>query len=325
MTLHKDFEKLREQAMPFIGYEKDAESRIATITLKRSESGNAVTAGMRQLFTDMVRRANIDDEVKVLVLRAQGPDHGTGGDLAEEREMLADPGAPLLHEMALGDPAVRYPPGSSYRYFATLYNHWASAGAGAARPFQDFRKISIVEVRGYCYGWHFFNAADADLVIASDDALFGHPSFRWAGWAPRMWTWCETMGLRKFAEMLFTGRPFTAAEMYRCGFVNSVAPRERLAAETDKYARACSLSRPTDTVVVQKTFLEFYKQYRGEYLGSLLTALAEGTLPMMSDDAPGGLGMDDGSFGKGMNNAIKDNDLRYPPQWRFSRSGRSRP
>ena len=34
------------------------------------------------------------------------------------------------------------------------------------------------------------------------------------------------MGLRKFSEMLFTGRPFTANEMYECGFVNSVVPRE---------------------------------------------------------------------------------------------------
>jgi len=320
--LHKDFRRLREEARPFISFEKDSATRIATITLQRPERQNAVTAGMRQLLTDMVHRANIDDEVKVLVLRAQGSDFGTGGDLAEERDMLAAPGASLLHEMAVDDPDVRYPPGSSYRYFATLYNHWASAGSGAARPFQDFKKISIVEVQGYCYGWHFFVVADADLVIASDDALFGHPSFRWAGWAPRMWTWCETMGLRKFAEMLFTGRPFTAAEMYECNFVNSVVPRERLEAETAKYAQACSRTRPTDTVVVQKTFMEIYKQYRGEYAGSLLTALAESTLPMMTDDHQGGLGIGEDMFEVGMNNAIKDNDLLYPPDWRYSRTGR---
>ena len=78
------------------------------------------------------------------------------------------------------------------------------------RSLQDFKKISILEVRGYCYGWHFYQAADADLVISSEDALFGHAAFRYAGWAARQWQWCTMMGVRKFMEMVFTGRPFTA-------------------------------------------------------------------------------------------------------------------
>ena len=149
---------------------------------------------------------------------------------------------------------------------------------------RSFGKISIIEAKGYCYGWHFYQAGDADLVISSDDALFGHPAFRYVGWGPRLWWWAETMGLRKFSEMLFTGRPFSAKEMYECGFVNSVVPREKLEEETLKYAMACSRSRPTDTVAVQKTFLELYKQHKGEYFGSLLTGMVEGMLPMIQND-----------------------------------------
>ena len=37
-------------------------------------------------------------------------------------------------------------------------------------------------------------------VFEVDDALFGHPSFRYAGWGARMWTWCEMIGLRRFTE-----------------------------------------------------------------------------------------------------------------------------
>ncbi len=85
-------------------------------------------------------------------------------------------------------------------------------------------------------------------MISSDDALFGHPSFRYYGWGPRMWTWVQTMGLRKFQEMVFTGRPFTADEMYDCNFLNSVVPRDQLEAEVDKYALACARNRPTDTI-----------------------------------------------------------------------------
>ena len=131
----------------------------------------------------------------------------------------------------------------SYRAGASLL-HWYGNVRSGCRSLQDFKKISILEVKGYCYGWHFYQAGDADLVISSDDALFGHPAFRYVGWAPRMWQWATMMGLRKFQEMVFTGRPFTAKEMYECNFVNSVVSRAELEAEVEKYARACARTRP---------------------------------------------------------------------------------
>ena len=55
-----------------------------------------------------------------------------------------------------------------------------------------------------------------------------------------MWQWVLMMGLRKFQEMVFTGRPFTAQQMYECNFVNSVVPRDQLEDEVRKYALACA-------------------------------------------------------------------------------------
>jgi enoyl-CoA hydratase len=319
-----DFKKLKEEAKPFITYEKDRKNRIATITFRRPDQLNATNIGMRQLYADMIHKANVDDEVKVLLIRGEGKDFGGGGDLPEQRDMLENPGTPLLHELSIDDPDVVYPPGGSYRYLFTLTDHYSKTRAGN-RPLQEFKKISIVETKGYCYGWHFYQAGDADLVVSSDDTLFGHPSFRYAGWGPRMWTWIETMGLRKFQEMVFTGRPFSAKEMYDCGFVNSVVPRDKLEEEVMKYALACSRSRPTDTVVAQKTFFELYKQYRGEYFGSLLTGWLEGLLPLMSPDSETDVQLSEGTFDKGLNNVVKDNDMDFPPDWRLSRSGRKKP
>jgi len=319
-----DFKKLKEEAKGFIKYQKDRKNRIATSTFNRPDMLNAANIGMRQLYSDMIHKANVDDEVKVLVIRGEGKDFGGGGDLPEQRDMLENTGTPLLHELAIDDPDVKYPPGGSYRYLFTLTDHYAKARAGN-RPLQEFKKVSIVETKGYCYGWHFYQAGDADLVVSSDDTLFGHPSFRYAGWGPRMWTWIETMGLRKFQEMVFTGRPFSAKEMYDCGFVNSVVAREDLEAETMKYALACSRSRPTDTVVAQKTFFELYKQYRGEYFGSLLTGWLEGVLPLMTNDRETDVSLGEGTFDKGLNNVVKDNDMDFPPEWRLSRSGRKKP
>src|SRR6201981_3325216 len=155
--------------------------------------------------------------------------------------MLETPGLPLLHELAINDDDVKYPPGGSYRYLSTVTDFYAKARAGN-RPLQELRKISIIEAKGYCYGWHFYQAGDADLVVSSDDALFGHPAFRYAGWGPRLLSWAEMMGYRTLAETFFTCRPFTGEERYNCNFVNSVVPRDKLEAETMKYALACSHS-----------------------------------------------------------------------------------
>jgi len=322
----KDFEELKKEAASYIRYEKDEANKIAWLTFDRPEMLNATTIGMRQLYADLVHKANIDDDVKVLVIRGEGENFGGGGDLPEQSEMLSqsDEDISLLPEFGINDPGVRYPPRNSYRFLHGLTDHYAKARAGN-RPLQEFKKISIVEAKGYCYGWHFYQAGDADLVVSSDDALFGHPAFRYVGWGPRLWTWAEMMGLRKFSEMLFTGRPFTAKEMYECNFVNSVVAREKLDDETKKYAMACARTRPTDTVQVQKTFLELYKQYRGEYMGSLLTGVVEGMLPLMKNDRASDVQLGGDVFDKGLNNIVKDNDMDYPAEWRLSRSGRRKP
>src|SRR3546814_973135 len=98
--------------------------------------------------------------------------------------------------------------------------------------------------------------------------------------------------------MVFTGRPFTAQEMYDCSFVNSVVPREHLEEEVGKYALACSRNRPTDTVVMQKTFFEVFKQNQGEYMGSVLTGWLESLLPQVKSD--GELELDDATFSQGL-------------------------
>jgi enoyl-CoA hydratase/carnithine racemase len=303
-------------------YKKDPKTKIATITLNRPDRLNAPTIAARLRYADLIHRANVDDDVKVLLIRGVGNHLGAGADLPEQEEMLNDDGEySLLHEFRIGEHEdVKYPPKGSYRYLGALNQLYANSSFGC-RSLQDFKKISILEVKGYCYGWHFYQAADADLVISSDDALYGHPSFRYVGWGPRMWQWAQTMGLRKFQEMVFTGRPFTAQEMYDCNFLNRVVPRDQLEAEVEKYALACSRTRPTDVVVMQKHFFEIMKQQQGEYMGSLLTSWLEGMFPAVRNDADE-LTLNRETFGKGLNNAVKDNDDQYPPEFRLSRSGR---
>jgi enoyl-CoA hydratase len=305
-----------------IRYSKDPATRIATITIDRPDQLNVPTIGARRRYADLIFKASIDDDVKVLVIRGVGDHLGTGADLDELMAKRAG-GQALQEELGLtDDDDVTMPGKRSYRAGASLL-HWYADPRSGCRTLADFKKISILEVKGYCYGWHFYQAADADLVISSDDALFGHPAFRYVGYAPRMWQWAVMMGMRKFQEMVFTGRPFTAAEMSDCNFVNSVVPRDALEAEVDKYALACARTRPTDTVYMQKVFFSVMKQHQGEYMGSILSAWFESMGGLMTaDDDRMRATLTGEMMDAGLNNAVKDYDAGYPADFRLSNSGR---
>jgi enoyl-CoA hydratase/carnithine racemase len=311
----------RPSAEEIILYEKDPKTKIATITFNRPEFLNAPTSDARLRYADVVRAASVDNDVKVVVIRGVGDNLGSGADLPEFMEGIDEP-EKRLRELKVEGLGVNYPPKGTFRNGATISGWYANAQAGN-RPLQELKKISIVEAKGYCYGWHFYQCADADLVISSDDALFGHPSFRYYGWGPRMWTWVQMMGLRKFQEMVFTGRPFTAEDMEKCNFLNKVVSREDLEAETEKYALACARNRPVDTVYMQKVFFEIYKQHQGEYMGSLLSAFFESMGSGVAADRADDLDMME-SIDSGLAAAVNDNDDKFPPEFRLSKKNRKK-
>ena len=158
----------RPSAEEIVLYEKDPATKIATITLDRADELNAMTIDAQHRYADLVRQANIDDDVKVLVIRANGPNLGSGADLPELMDIMAGRSDVADERTSSGSP--RTPTSStrrrrSYRYGASNVQFYTDPAAGM-RSLQDFKKVSILEVRGYCYGWHFYQAADADIVIA---------------------------------------------------------------------------------------------------------------------------------------------------------------
>jgi enoyl-CoA hydratase/carnithine racemase len=123
--------------------------------------------------------------------------------------------------------------------------------------------------------------------------------------------------------MVFTGRAFTAAEMYDCNFLNSVVPRDELEVEVDKYALACARNRPTDTVFMQKVFFEIMKQFQGEYLGSMLSGVFESMGASVRPDGADELMLDD-AVERGLGDAVKDNDGKFPTEWALSKKARKK-
>lgn len=70
-------------------------------------------------------------------------------------------------------------------------------------------------------------------------------------------------------------------------------------------------------------FFEVFKQFQGEYLGSLLGSTSEslGGAAVRDEDE---FDMHEG-LGTGLAGAVKDNDSEFPPEWRLSKSGRKKP
>ncbi|OBB93078.1 hypothetical protein A5782_12840 [Mycobacterium sp. 852002-40037_SCH5390672] len=70
-------------AEEIIRYDKDAKTRIATITFDRPDYLNAPTIAARVRCADLLHCAGVDDDIKVLVVRGAGDDLGSGADLVE--------------------------------------------------------------------------------------------------------------------------------------------------------------------------------------------------------------------------------------------------
>jgi cyclohexa-1,5-dienecarbonyl-CoA hydratase len=89
--------------------------------------------------------------------------------------------------------------------------------------------ITVAVVHGHCLGGGMELAAACDLVVAASDARFGQPEIRLGCFPP--WAaahYPRLLGGKVAAELLLTGRPVSAEEAHRLGFVNRLAPPDEL-------------------------------------------------------------------------------------------------
>ena len=199
---------------------------VAFITLNRPQVHNALDPDVYRELTDASERALNDPAVNAILLAGEGKSFCSGWDLSQS----IDEPEPTLWGQWLGQQ-------SRHQLRLTFWY--------AAKPV-------LCAVQGYCLGAGYELANQADLLIASDDAIFAEPEIRYS-WVPHpMTVWL--IGLRRAKEKLLLGDRFDAAEAYRVGLVNWVVPREQLAAESRRLA--IRLARmPTETMQLTKRAL----------------------------------------------------------------------
>jgi enoyl-CoA hydratase len=184
----------------------DPRSRVRRITLNRPEKRNAMSNRVRVDLFDELRRADADNDVRVIVIRGAGPCFSSGYDLNPE------PDQPLPRPIAIRD------------------GFWSRSLVEGWFELMDMATPIIAQVHGYCLAGGSELAAACDLLYVADDATIGYPPVRTMAPPDLMWQpWF--MGMRRAIEALLTGDLMTGAEAVEAGFANRAFPVDRLEAE----------------------------------------------------------------------------------------------
>lgn len=175
---------------------------VATITLSRPDSLNALNATMRGELRAALKAAARDDAVRAVVLTGSGRGFCSGADLRggtgerDFRRVLTDEYNPLIA-------AIR-----------------------------DIPKPVIAAVNGVAAGAGVSLALACDLVHAAEEARFIQAFVR-IGLVPDSGstrTLVRALGRHRAAQLIFSGEPLSAAEAHAVGLVNEVVPAAELAA-----------------------------------------------------------------------------------------------
>jgi enoyl-CoA hydratase/carnithine racemase len=176
----------------------ETREHVAIVTIDNPPVNALPVAGWFAL-ADAVRAAGRDPDVRVVILRAEGKGFQAGVDI---KELAADPTKASLVRVNRG----------CYEAFAAVY---------------DCEAPVIAAVQGFCLGGGLGLAANADIVVASDDATFGLPEVdRGAlGVATHL---ARFVPQKKARAMFLMGTMISASDLLAFGTIERVVPRAQL-------------------------------------------------------------------------------------------------
>ena len=205
----------------------------------------------------------VDDGVRWIVFdRPEKRNALTIADIRELSRIVADPGA--------GTRALVFTGAGDRAFCAGVHTAtFVDLGPAGARAFiSELRDClaavrtsplpTAAVVRGYCLGAGFELALACDLRVSTPDSQFGLPEVKVgipsvidAALLP------AHVGLAMAKEIILTGDPYPAAEMYRLGLLNRVVPAARLREETEELLGR--MTRHTQVAVAsQKRLFEIW-------------------------------------------------------------------
>jgi enoyl-CoA hydratase/carnithine racemase len=193
---------------PAVRTETDA--GVRSIVLCRPEEYNTITPALRDELADAIDDADGDGDVRVIVLRADGPAFCAGYGLDWSTRAQADEeGA----RNRVWDSVADYQMMS--RFVATYMKLWYAS------------KPTIAAVQGWCIAGGTDMVLCADVIVAGESAVFGYPPARVWG-TPTTAMWVYRMGLEHAKRYLLTGDEIPAPEAARIGLILEAVPDDEL-------------------------------------------------------------------------------------------------
>lgn len=187
------------------------ESRIAWITLNRPEKRNALNDVLVVELKDALMAAEQDPEVKIIVIKANGPAFCAGADL-EYLQKMQD----YNIEQNLADST------SLAQLFLTIYRS---------------TKVVIAQVEGHAIAGGCGLATVCDFAFVVPEAKLGYTEVR-IGFVPAivMTFLLRKIGETRAKELLLSGKVIDAQTAVDYHLVNQIVPKDQIATVVRKFA-----------------------------------------------------------------------------------------
>ncbi|MED5810839.1 enoyl-CoA hydratase/isomerase family protein [Mycolicibacterium sp. 050232] len=218
------------------------EPHIAQVTINRPGRRNAILSpDMHLMFEDRLSRAEADDEVKVVILAAEGKDFSSGDDVRR-----------LPIEQAGLQKGKRLPQTARLANARRLHRHLTN--------WLEFPKTVIAACQGATLGAGMNLALAADILVVSDDMYLARPQARigFAGFSTAMPLALLKLGPNRGYEAMITGRKVPAAELKDWGVAASIVPADGLRDEALRYARAIAHHSADGLMVGKHALITFW-------------------------------------------------------------------
>ena len=229
---------------------------VATLTLDRPEVRNAfneaLIAELTQQFTVLGQR----DDVRCIVLAANGPAFCAGADLNWMRRM-----ADYSHDENIAD---------------------AAQLAEMLRVIYECPKPTVARIQGDVYAGGMGLVAACDMAVAVDSASFCLSEVR-LGLIPATISpyVIRAMGTRASHRYFLTAERFGAAEALRIGFVHEVVAADALDAKVDELLKALTAASPNAVRVCKKLVIDVAER---EINAGLIAATVQGIADIRASD-----------------------------------------
>lgn len=199
----------------------EREGPVLTITLNRPDKLNAYTATMGRELEDAFRRADLDDEVRVVIVTGAGRGFCGGADISAGADAF---NTSAEGSVAFADNATRDRP--------------RGQGGGFVEAIYSCRKPSIAALNGAAVGVGITLTLPMDIRLAAPGAKIGFVFAR-RGLVPEAgsaWFLPRLVGLPQALRWCLSGRLISAEEAQAGGLVSEIVEADALLARAREIA-----------------------------------------------------------------------------------------